>query len=288
METIRRQAKKCVSDLLLGATSHGTAELLHGCNELLVELALALGCNYARTTGRPGYGILFETTRPRRFGRFTFFVASPSMAHSVAALAISDNAVGERAPELGTCVRELCRYPGVPVDSGVKNPWPAIGFTSVDAGQHIIQTVSAFLLNERPGVSPSPESTTNLRVLRSIRLRRGQPAFRERLLAAYGGRCVISGCDVVKALEAAHIVPHSEDGTYTTSNGLLMRADLHTLFDLHLFSVCPDTGTVQLNPKLRNSYGQFEHKVLRRPLAEADKPDPHGLAHHRAIWRSLL
>ena len=67
-----------------------------------------------------------------------------------------------------------------------------------------------------------------------------------------------------------------------------MRADLHTLFDLHLFSVCPDTGAVQLNPKLRTAYGQFEHKVLRLPLAEADRPDPQGLAHHHAIWRSLL
>jgi hypothetical protein len=288
METIRHKARKCATDLLPRASTHGTTELLHGCNELLVDLALALGCNHARTSGSPGYGILFETTRAPRFGWFTFFVASPSMPYGVAALAISHNAVRERTAELHTFVRDLCRHPGVAVVSGRKNPWPAIGFTSVEAGRHIIQAASAFLLNERPAVSPSPESTTDLRALRSIRLRRGQPAFRERLLTAYGARCVISGCDVVEALEAAHIVPHAQDGTYATSNGLLMRADLHTLFDLHLFSVCPDTGAVQLNPQLRTAYGQFEKQVLRLPLRQADRPDPQALAHHRAIWRSLL
>lgn len=288
METIRRKARECANDLSLRASRHGTTELLYGCNELLVDLALALGCNHARTSGSPGYGILFETTRPRRFGRFTFFVASPSMAPGVAALAISDDAVRERAPELHMLVRDLCRYPGVAVVSGIKNPWPAIGFTSIDAGRQIIQAVSGFLVHEKPVILPSPESTTDLRALRSIRLRRGQPAFRERLLAAYDSRCVISGCDVVEALEAAHIVPHSQDGTYATSNGLLMRADLHTLFDLHLLSVCPDTGCVQLNPQLHTAYGQFDGQVLRAPLYETDRPDRTGLAHHDAVWRSLL
>lgn len=112
METIRHKARRCATDLLPRASTHGTTELLHGCNELLVDLALALGCNHARTSGSPGYGILFETTRAPRFGWFTFFVASPSMPHGVAALAISDNAVRERTAELHTFVRDLCRHPG--------------------------------------------------------------------------------------------------------------------------------------------------------------------------------
>jgi len=48
---------------------------------------------------------------------------------------------------------------------------------------------------------------------------------------------LISGCNVQEALEAAHIRPYSECGTNKIANGLLLRADLHTLFDLHLMSL---------------------------------------------------
>jgi len=54
-----------------------------------------------------------------------------------------------------------------------------------------------------------PESILDARerVLASIVRRRGQAEFRKKLLAAYRGRCAVSGCDVEDVLEAAHIVP---------------------------------------------------------------------------------
>lgn len=57
--------------------------------------------------------------------------------------------------------------------------------------------------------SPSPSSFTGERErrLREVVVRRGQPEFRSRLIAAYGGRCAVTGCDALAALEAAHITP---------------------------------------------------------------------------------
>lgn len=98
--------------------------------------------------------------------------------------------------------------------------------------------------------SPSSIEDQRLRVLRSSILRRGQPAFRRSLITAYGGRCAISGCRVLDVLEAAHVFPHFDGKTNDVRNGLLLRADLHTLFDLHLLSVEPETMQVAMSSKL--------------------------------------
>lgn len=88
------------------------------------------------------------------------------------------------------------------------------------------------------------------RVLISIVRRQGQSQFRQQLLKAYKGKCAISGNDVEQALEAAHIIPYRGLETNTTSNGLLLRADLHTLFDLNLITIDPQTMKVLIAPKL--------------------------------------
>ena len=82
--------------------------------------------------------------------------------------------------------------------------------------------------------------------MRAICIRRGQPAFRAALLAAYGGRCAITGCDVEDVLEAAHISPYSGPSSSHASNGLLLRADIHTLFDCGLVAFDPKTREVVL------------------------------------------
>ena len=59
------------------------------------------------------------------------------------------------------------------------------------------------------------------------RVRRGQRAFRDNLLLAYGSECSITGEGPEEVLEEIHIVPHAESGINELDNGLLMRADLH-------------------------------------------------------------
>lgn len=124
-------------------------------------------------------------------------------------------------------------------------------------------------------------------VWRSIALRRGQPAFRESLIRAYGGRCAITGWEVLEALEAAHIVPFADGGRAVPTNGLLLRADLHTLFDLHLITVEPDDRTVRVHPRLRGmQLGELEGQRIREPKRVSERPEHGALEDH--FRRSMM
>ncbi|WP_081922525.1 HNH endonuclease [Janthinobacterium sp. RA13] len=103
---------------------------------------------------------------------------------------------------------------------------------------------------------------------RAIKIRRGQKKFRDSLLVAYSKSCAISGCKIVEILEAAHIKPHANKPNYSVTNGLLLRADLHTLFDLGLLAVDARLR-VRLAPALLSSeYKNLEGKELRQPLSK--------------------
>ena len=125
-----------------------------------------------------------------------------------------------------------------------------------------------------------PNSTKDARELtmRAMAVRQGQPRFRQDLIVAYEGKCAISGCDATEALEAAHIVPYRGQHTNLVRNGLLLRADLHTLFDLGLFRVDPQTFEVILAPQLKGStYQQFAAVKLRLPENKALWPSAEAL-----------
>jgi len=125
------------------------------------------------------------------------------------------------------------------------------------------------------------------RVLATIVRRRGQPAFRKSLLEAYVGRCAMTGCDVVDALEAAHIRPYSGRTSNVVSNGLLLRADIHTLFDLYLISVDPTALRILINPSLRDSvYSELSGRPLALPAHPKQSANPQSLAWHfsRCSW----
>jgi putative restriction endonuclease len=125
------------------------------------------------------------------------------------------------------------------------------------------------------------------RVLAQIVRRRGQKEFRESLLAAYDRRCAITHCDVVDALEAAHIVPYQGPATNNVSNGLLLRADIHTLFDLGLIAVKPEELTVVLSPRLGGkAYGELRDVTLRMPKDLAKRPSREALRRHLE-WAGL-
>jgi putative restriction endonuclease len=118
---------------------------------------------------------------------------------------------------------------------------------------------------------------------RLIAVRRGQSAFRQGLLRAFDHTCCISGSTVEATLEAAHIRPFRETGSHSAGNGLLLRADLHTLFDLRLITVMP-FGAIRVAPELRQSeYEDFDGRQIRRPLDSAHAPDPSALAEHNGL-----
>lgn len=130
----------------------------------------------------------------------------------------------------------------------------------------------------RPGTPPTEF------VQRSIRLRRGQAAFREILLEVYAGACVVTRSSARPVLEAAHIIPFSEGGETHPSNGLLLRADIHTLFDLRLVSIDTRTWTVLVDESLRETeYWDAHGSAVARPRHEWAAPDRRALDEHRLL-----
>ncbi len=112
------------------------------------------------------------------------------------------------------------------------------------------------------------------RALRAILLRRGQTVFRLSLIKAYGGKCVITRCSIVDVLEAAHITPYAVGQVNAKSNGLLLRADIHTLFDCGLIAIHPDSRKVVVAQKLlaSPSYSLLTDKTILLPKDPADGP----------------
>lgn len=83
--------------------------------------------------------------------------------------------------------------------------------------------------------------------------RLGQGAFRVLVTDAYQRCCAITGEKTLPVLEAAHIRPYALQGPHRVSNGILLRSDLHKLFDLGYVTVTPDLR-VEVSPKLKTEW----------------------------------
>ncbi|MDO9119806.1 MAG: HNH endonuclease [Nitrospira sp.] len=120
------------------------------------------------------------------------------------------------------------------------------------------------------------------------RARLGQGAFRVLVTDAYTRRCAITGERTLPALEAAHINPFAKSGPNQTANGLLLRSDLHKLFDLGYLSVTPDLA-VEVSRKIkeefdngRDYYALHGRKLVVVPPTVKDRPSVQFLAWHNS------
>jgi hypothetical protein len=137
-------------------------------------------------------------------------------------------------------------------------------------------------LEDQGAFDPTGIKDARTRILSAIVQRQGQPAFRKRLLTAYNRRCAITGCSVESVLEAAHIVPYKGEKTNHPGNGLLLRPDFHTLFDLRLVAINEVTMRLLVSPKLNGSgYENYRGKKIRIPREEGSRPSREALEQHR-------
>lgn len=142
----------------------------------------------------------------------------------------------------------------------------------------IVEQKENQLILEEP---PSPEYS---RILTKVRL--GQGAFRVLVTDAYSKICAISGEKTLPALEAAHIKPYSFSGPHLISNGLLLRSDIHKLFDLGYLTVNSELR-VEVSQRIKEEffngreYYRFHGKELMSvPLRNIDKPGKNYLEWH--------
>ncbi|MBP7149406.1 MAG: HNH endonuclease [Acidobacteria bacterium] len=118
-----------------------------------------------------------------------------------------------------------------------------------------------------------------------IRPRLGQGIFRVAVLDAYGRACAVTGEHSLPVLEAAHIQPYKSGGAHELRNGLLLRSDLHRLFDKGFVTVTPDRRfrvSLRLKDLWRNgkTYYPLEGREIRLPERKELWPDPTLLEWH--------
>lgn len=136
------------------------------------------------------------------------------------------------------------------------------------------------------GPGPLSDEDCRLRAWAEVRRRQGQPAFRGALIEAYLGACAITDCRQLDALQAAHIRPYRGPQSNRVDNGLLLRADVHTLFDLGYLSVTDDYRLI-VSPLVQEpTYRGLDGHALRLPADPALKPSRELLAEHRATLRT--
>lgn len=152
-----------------------------------------------------------------------------------------------------------------------KEQWEAVATGGIESVLPITETdIDSKASTE--SFSPADAKDAKEKVTRAISLRRGQPKFRKSLLEAYDGKCAISGTPYPPLLEAAHIFPYQGVKTNHVTNGILLRADFHTLFDLGLIGISQDYKVVVSSSLKGTDYERYNGTRLNLPRDEAKHP----------------
>ena len=115
--------------------------------------------------------------------------------------------------------------------------------------------------------------------------RRGQGEFRLLVTDIYRRRCAVTQERTLPALEAAHIRPYSDGGEHKPQNGLLLRRDIHRLFDTGYVTITPDLD-FEVSPRIRDEfengrdYYSLHGTRIATPRRPDLRPDPTALSWH--------
>jgi putative restriction endonuclease len=129
------------------------------------------------------------------------------------------------------------------------------------------------------------ESTARFGSPQLVRPRLGQGSFRVLVTDAYERRCAMTREKTLPVLQAAHIRPYSEGGQHRLDNGLLLRSDLHVLFDQGYLTVTPSFD-IEVSRKISEEFSNgsiylgLHGKKLRLPVNELEKPNAALLRWH--------
>lgn len=133
---------------------------------------------------------------------------------------------------------------------------------------HLVYNVKKESSSDDPGPGSETErerKTTEERARRlaSILARPQQAKFRQSVAARDGWICAITGCIEEAALEAAHLHSVADGGNDDAANGMMLRADIHRLFDANLLTIDPRTGKVDVSSDVKDSdYGALAGVIV--------------------------
>jgi putative restriction endonuclease len=115
--------------------------------------------------------------------------------------------------------------------------------------------------------------------------RLGQGSFRVMVTDAYERRCAVSKERTLPALDAAHIIPYSESGQHVVNNGILLRRDIHALFDQGYLTISPE-HIVEVSGKIKEEfdngrdYYKYHGQLINLPVSSDYIPSPEYLEWH--------
>lgn len=115
--------------------------------------------------------------------------------------------------------------------------------------------------------------------------RLGQGVFRVAVTEAYGRQCAVTDGKVLPALDAAHIKPYGEDGPHSKPNGILLRKDIHSVFDAG-YATVDENYRFLVSKKVKEvfnngeEYLRLDGKMLRLPVHKSDWPNVDFLRWH--------
>ena len=117
-----------------------------------------------------------------------------------------------------------------------------------------------------------------------VKDRKGQPAFRQKVLTAYGNQCAITATRITEVLQAAHIQPYVNEDSNHVQNGLCLRADIHALFDEGLIALNPDYSIIvsERVTAASKEYRKLNGRSLRLPSDPNLHPSKAAIDYHRA------
>lgn len=128
------------------------------------------------------------------------------------------------------------------------------------------------------------QTTDRYGSLQMVQPRIGQGAFRVMVTDAYHRRCAITGEKTLPVLDAAHIKPYSQNGPHLTNNGLLLRRDIHTLFDRGYITI-NEEHRVEVSKRIKADYGNGREYYALHGKKLAEMPD---LKNERPSFEFLL
>ena len=184
------------------------------------------------------------------------------------------------------------RWIPVPADYPVHSPQGQRYDAASGTGKRLLEAVAEALASLRPRAVAEPTLATEpmnamVEFRQTLTRRRlGQGAFSLLVADAYNKRCAITGERTYPVLEASHIRPITRGGLHRVDNGLLLRSDIHKLFDRGYATITPD-GEFRVSQSLdeewhngRIYYALDKHRV-RRPIADDFAPAREFLEWHR-------
>jgi putative restriction endonuclease len=176
--------------------------------------------------------------------------------------------------------------------------WPVIILEDHPGALFVRAAMEPAYANLRPGTDPLAVDMSPIDLRRYIwtqtRHRLHQGAFRDLVISAYGHRCTICRLAHTELLDAAHIIPDSDDrGMPVIQNGLSLCKIHHAAYDTDMVAISPDYRVhisrrvleERDGPMLRHGLQELDGSQIILPVRPTDRPDQERLARRYDAWR---